>query len=118
MTSRILIIDDIARWTDFVKDSLDTFEIIVAQDANFALHQLESNRFDLVILSSRYLDTFEAIKANHPDQPIIVVTVHPTTEEALRAYRTGALRYFAKPFNRNDLLNQINQVIPEMAETA
>jgi DNA-binding NtrC family response regulator len=39
--------------------------------------------------------------------------VQPTTQEALQAYRMGAIRYFPKSFSQQDLLNNIKEVLPK-----
>ena len=112
MKARILIIDDEPRWIDFAKSDLSKFEIIVAPDTKTALAKLEANQFDLVIASSRRLDALEIIARKYSDKRVVVTTVQPTTQEALTAYRLGAMRYFAKSFSHWDLFNRIREAIP------
>jgi len=112
MKTRILIIDDEPRWIDFAKNDLNKFEIVVAPDKETALAELEANQFDLVIASSRRLDVLEVIAEKYP---VVVMTVQPTTQEALAAYRLGAVRYFAKSFGRRDLYERVKEVIPAAA---
>ena len=112
MKSRILIIDDEPRWVEFVKNNLVKFEIVVAPDAKTALAHLEANRFDLVIASSRRLDILRIIAEKYSDKRVVVTTVQPTTQEALSAYRLGAIRYFAKSFNPLDLFKHIKEALP------
>jgi len=112
MKIRILIIDDEPRWIEFVKDNLSKFEIIVAPDIRTALDELAANRFDLIIASSRRMDVLEVIARKYSDKRVVVTTVQPTTQEARTAYKLGALRYFAKSFNRHDLFNRLSEVIP------
>lgn len=112
MTIRILVIDDEPRWIEFAKSDLSKFEIVVAPDTETALAELEADQFDLVIASSRRLDVLEVIAEKHSDKRVVVTTVQPTTQEALVAYRLGAMRYFAKSFGRQDLFNRIREVIP------
>ncbi|HET60060.1 MAG TPA: response regulator [Chloroflexi bacterium] len=109
---RILIIDSEPRWIDFAKNELSPFEIVVAPDTKTALAELEDDQFDLVIASSRRLDALEIIAREYSDKLFIVTTVHPTTQEALAAYRLGAMRYFPKSFRQQDLLNHVSEVIP------
>lgn len=118
MKTRILIIDDEPRWIDFAKSDLGKSEIIVARDTETALAELEANQFDLVIASSRRLDALEVIARKYADKRVVVTTVQPTTQEALAAYRLGAMRYFAKSFGRDDLLNRVKEVIPASAGAA
>lgn len=112
MKNRILIIDDEPRWIDFALNDLSRFEIVVAHSVEEAITELEADRFDLVIASSRRLDILETIRQRFADKRVVVMTVQPTTQEALTAYRLGAYRYFPKSFGRRDLLNRIKEVIP------
>jgi DNA-binding NtrC family response regulator len=112
MKMRILIIDDEPRWIDFAKSDLSKFEIVVARDVNTALAELEADCFDLVIASSRRLDMLETIRKKYADKRVVVTTMQPSTEEALTAYRLGAIRYFPKSFGRRDLLNRVKEAIP------
>jgi len=118
MKTRILIIDDEPRWIDFAKSDLSKFEIVVAPDTETALAELETNQFDLVIASSRRLDVLEVIAEKYSDKHVVVTTVQPTTQEALAAYRLGAMRYFAKSFGRRDLFNRVEEVIPSSVGAA
>ena len=118
METRILIIDDEPRWVKFAKSDLGEFEIIVASDAKSALDELERDQFDLVIASSRRLDVLEVIAEKYSDKRVVVTTVRPTTQEALAAYRLGAMRYFAKSFGRTDLFDHVREVVPASGSTA
>ena len=110
MMTRILIIDDEPRWINFAKSDLGKFEIVVAPDTETALAELEADQFDLVIASSRRLDVLKVIAEKYSDKPVVVTTVQPTTQEALAAYRLGAMRYFAKSFGRQDLFDRVRLI--------
>ncbi len=112
MKTRILIIDDEPRWIDFVKNDLSRFEIVVASTIEEALKQLEDDQFDLVIASSGHLDIIKEIGEKYADKRVIVTTVRPNTQEALNAYRLGAVRYFPKSFGSEDLLNRVRELLP------
>ena len=118
MKTRILIIDDEVRWINFAKHDLSTFEIVVAPDAETALAELEADQFDLVIASSRRLDVLKVIAEKYSDKRVVVTTVQPTTQEALAAYRLGAMRYFPKSFGPQDLIEQVIEIIPASADSA
>ena len=118
MKTRILIIDDEPRWINFAKSDLPKFDIIVANDVKAALAELEADQFDLVIASSRRLDVLEVITQKYSGKKVVVTTVQPTTQEALAAYRLGAMRYFAKSLGRRDLLNRVKEAISASAGAA
>ena len=114
MRMRILIIDDEPRWIAFARDDLEVegFEIVVARDAKAAIAELEDDQFALVIASSRSMDLLEVISREYSDKKVVVTTVQPTTQEALAAYRLGAMRYFAKSFGQQDLFERIQELVP------
>lgn len=113
MKIRILIIDNEPRWLEFAQKDLEVFEIVVAKTADDALAELEQDMFDLVIASSRNLGVLEVIAEKFADKRVIVTTIRPSTDEALQAYRLGAVRYLPKSFSQSNLLNQVKDVIPD-----
>jgi DNA-binding NtrC family response regulator len=113
MKIRILIIDNEPRWLEFAQKDLNIFEIVVACTIKDALKELEQDMFDLVIASSRNIKILEVISEKYSDKRVAVTTIKPSTEEALQAYRLGAVRYFPKSFSQSDLLKQVEEIIPE-----
>jgi DNA-binding NtrC family response regulator len=111
MKIRILIIDNEPRWINFVKNDLDAFEIVVAPDKKTAIEELEKDRFQLVIASAGYLEILQEISERF-DKQVVVTTVMPSNEEALNAYRKGAIRYITKSFQQQDLFNNIKELVP------
>jgi DNA-binding NtrC family response regulator len=112
MKIRILIIDNEPRWIQFVKQDLNSFEIVTAHDIIEATDELEKNNFELVIASANNLDILKIISDKYSDKHVIVTTINPSVEEALDAYRLGAIRYIPKSFGKSDLLNKVHDVIP------
>jgi DNA-binding NarL/FixJ family response regulator len=113
MVVRILIIDSEPRWIDFAKRDLGVFEIVVAKTEEEAIAELEQDQFDLVIASAASLNILRIISEEYSEKKVVVTTVQPSTQEALQAYRLGAIRYFPKSFSQRDLLNNIKEVLPE-----
>lgn len=112
MRVRVLIIDNEPRWLDYAKGDLHKFEIAIASDFITALEELKKNKFELVIVSSNYLEVLETIFKKHPSIRAVVVTICPSTREARDAYRFGALRYFPKSFKSRDLFDHVKDAIP------
>lgn len=108
---RILLIDDEPRWISFVTKDLEPFEIVVAPDQTKAIEELEADDFDLIVASSHRLDVLQIIAERFADKCVVVTTIRPTTQEALTAYRLGTKKYFAKSFERQDLLAELVEVI-------
>jgi DNA-binding NarL/FixJ family response regulator len=110
---RILIIDSEPRWIEFAKRDLGIFQIVVAKTEEEAIAELEEDQFDLVIASAASLDILKIISEKYSEKKVVVTTVQPTTQEALQAYRLGAIRYFPKSFSQQDLLNSVKEVLPK-----
>ena len=112
MKMRILLIDDEPRWIEFARRDLESFEIVVAASQAEAEAELEKDQFNLVIASSRWLNVLELIREKYAEKRVMVTTIQPTPEEALTAYRSGAVDYIPKSFANNDLLEHVKKVVP------
>lgn len=109
---RILLIDDEPRWIDFARRDLESFEIVVAKGLDEAVAELEQDQFDLVIASSRWLRVLELIREKYAEKRVMVTTIRPTPEEALSAYRNGAVDYIPKSFADRELLEHVKKAVP------
>ena len=112
MKIRILIVDNEPRWIAFAKQDLEMFDIVVAKTAREALDQLEEDRFDLVIASSWNIDVLKIISEKFSDKRLVVATIKSNTDEAIQAYRFGAVNYFPKSFRQKYLLNHVKGALP------
>lgn len=111
--TRILIVDNEPRWIKFAQQDLVPFEVVVAHTNEEARVELEQDQFDLVIASAGNLAILDLIAANYSEKTLVVTTLQPSTQEALRAYRSGAVRYFPKSFGRQDLINNVKDILPK-----
>lgn len=116
MRTRILIIDNEPRWIEFAENDIKGCDIVVASNIDMALGELEKDQFDLVIASSGYLEILESISKRFADKQVMITTVKPSTREALDAYRKGAERYITKSFHKQDLHNDVRNLIPESTD--
>jgi len=118
----ILIIDD----NDINRLNLrlllkDAYTIVEAGDLEQADHMLTEHRVDLIVLDlalppepdnpeigMRYLEQFgsEGI-----DIPVVVITGHDERKLATRAQKAGALDFFAKPFDPDEVRNTIDEAM-------
>lgn len=108
----ILIIDDIPKNIQVAASILQEsgYQMAFAQDGRTALVQIESKRFDLILLDIMMpqMDGFEVcrrIKANpnHRDIPIIFLTAKDDTDSIVKGFELGAMDYLTKPFNGAEL---------------
>jgi DNA-binding NtrC family response regulator len=117
MPARILIVDDDPRWLNFAREDLEViFEVDMATNLETALVKLEKSHYDLIIASSRRLDVLEAISQLYPKRPVVVATGQPTTHEAIRSYRLGAMDYFAKDFQPEVVSGKAREAIKKSAK--
>lgn len=102
---KILVADDhsvVRQGLKQILQSLNTFSTIEeAQDGNEALEKIKSDFFDFVILDISMpglsgLDILQAIKNLGIKRNILILSVHPQEQYAVRALRMGASGYLSK----------------------
>ena len=57
------------------------------------------------------IEILEAVKADHPDLPVIVISGHGTIETAVAAIRKGAYDFVEKPFNADRLVLAVTRAL-------
>src|SRR5947199_951301 len=112
-TNDILIVDDEADLRDLVGGSLEDegFTTRTARDSDSALAEISSRRPHLVFLDiwlqgSKLdgLQLLEAIKRDHPELPIVMISGHGNIETAVAAIKRGAYDFIEKPFKSDRLI--------------
>ncbi|WP_062202556.1 sigma-54 dependent transcriptional regulator [Aureimonas sp. AU12] len=113
MASDILIVDDEADIRDLVAGLLEDegHETRTASNSDAALQSIADRVPRLIFLDiwlqgSRLdgLDMLDAIKAQHPDVPVVMISGHGNIETAVSAIRRGAYDYIEKPFKADRLV--------------
>jgi two-component system nitrogen regulation response regulator NtrX len=113
MAADMLIVDDEADIRDLVSGILEDegHSTRLARDADEGLKTIEERRPHLVILDiwlqgSRLdgLEMLSAIKKQHPDLPVVIISGHGNIETAVTAIRRGAYDYIEKPFKADRLI--------------
>src|ERR1700746_486191 len=113
MASDILIVDDEADIRELVAGILDDegFSTRTARDSDSALNEVALRRPHLVFLDiwlqgSKLdgLQLLEAIKKDHPDLPIVMISGHGNIETAVAAIKRGAYDFIEKPFKSDRLI--------------
>jgi CheY-like chemotaxis protein len=110
LTKRILIVDDNPNMSVLLSDILEIFDFqgAHAQDGSEALEKLRRHKYDLVFTDLRMpnmdgLDLLKAIKSEHPEMPVVVVTGYSdanTKEEVISERADG---FLSKPFKVNEI---------------
>jgi len=96
----------------------DSYLVLEAGDVEQAEKMLAAHRVDLLVLDlalppepdnpeigMRYLDQ---LHQENPDIPVVVITGHEERKLAVRARKTGALDFFGKPFDPDEVHNTID----------
>jgi DNA-binding NtrC family response regulator len=118
----ILIVDDesAARLTMTLLLRRRGHRVLQATGAIAALKALGEEMVDLVITDLRMpdgsgLDVLRAAKANAPDASVILLTAYAGWESAKEAIQLGALDYFEKGRDPDELLHRIDKALEEKA---
>jgi two-component system nitrogen regulation response regulator NtrX len=113
MASDILIVDDEADIRELVSGILQDEGYITrsARDSDDALAAIAARRPNLVFLDiwlqgSRLdgLQVLDAIKREHPEVPVVMISGHGNIETAVAAIKRGAYDFIEKPFKADRLV--------------
>lgn len=111
-----LVIDDEVPLTKSLAFALKQAEIgcLEAHDAQSGLKIAEAERPDIILLDVRLpdisgLEVLERLQATLPDIPVIMISAHSDTKDAVRAIKNGAADYLNKPFDVDELIMLIRE---------
>ena len=118
---RLLIVDDEASIRDMLAFFFHKRGFEVQTASNFTEGQAAALRStpDLVLSDIKMpdgngLDLLRRIKAESPKTPVIMITAHTSTPDAIEAMKAGAVDYIAKPFNVEELALIVDRALGEM----
>src|SRR6266704_3275885 len=120
MADDILIVDDEADIRELVSGILQDEGFITrsARDSDDALAHVASRRPSLVYLDiwlqgSRLdgLQLLDAMKAEHPELPVVMISGHGNIETAVAAIKQGAYDFIEKPFKADRLVLVANRAL-------
>lgn len=116
---KILIADDHAIVRRGLKQILtETSDMIVAGEAHNGQELLEkarSDHWDVVVLDISMpgrggLDILKQLKSEQPKLPVLMLTIHPEDQYAVRVLRAGASGYLTKESAPDHLVEAIRKV--------
>lgn len=117
---RILIVDDHAVVRQGLKQILsESFRAAVfgeAGNAQAALDMVWKNEWDVVILDISLpgrngLEVLKDIKRTRPKLPVLILSMHPEDQFAVRVIRSGAAGYMTKESAPDELVGAIKKVL-------
>lgn len=116
---KVLIADDHALIRKGLKQLLDdTEELRVtgeAETGNEAYRMAQTGEFDVVLLDismpdKHGIDVLKQIKGSQPQLPVLMLSMHPEEQYALRSMKAGAAGYLNKQSAPAQLVTAIRQV--------
>jgi len=116
---RILIADDHAIVREGLKQVVaDTTDLIVTGEADNGRETLKLVRngdFDVVLLDIAMpgrggLDTLKQLKQERPELPVLILSMHPEEQYAVRALKSGAAGYLTKASAPDELIKAIKKI--------
>lgn len=117
---KVLIADDHAIFREGLKKVIATSDdMCVVDEATNGpelLRKVMEQEFNLVVLDVSMpgrsgLDVLAELKAHHPSLPVVVLSMHPEEQYAIRAYRSGAAGYITKESPPRELLDALHKAL-------
>ena len=66
---------------------------------------------DLIMPGRSGLDALQQIKQLHPNLPVLILSIHPEEQYALRVLKAGASGYLSKDMAPDELVNAVKKVM-------
>jgi len=121
---RILLVEDEENIRDVVKLNLEMedYEVVTAGDGRTALKHFKEQHFDLLILDVMLpeVDGFqivEQVRLTNMDVPVIFLTAKDAAGDRITGLKKGADDYLTKPFNLEELLLRVNNLIKRTSKS-
>ncbi len=116
MDYQILIVDDEKELCVSLSEILteEGFRTIYTSDPREAPAMVARNHVDLIILDIRMpgiggIDLLKMLRRTNPNIKVIILTGHPSIENAVLSMKYGAVNFYEKPPNLKRLLNEIRE---------
>jgi DNA-binding NarL/FixJ family response regulator len=117
---RVLIADDHAivrrGLKDIIRDDFPSAEIVDVADADQLVKKVIQEDWDVVITDLSMpgrsgLEALQQIKQHKPSLPVLVLSIYPEEQYAIRVLKAGASGYLNKDMAPDELVNAINRVM-------
>jgi len=98
-----------------LQDAKDIHHVDEARDGKETINKVSEQDYDLVILDISLpgrsgIDVLKQLKCSKPELPILILSMHPEEQYAVRALRAGAAGYLTKESAPDELIGAIKKV--------
>lgn len=114
----MLVVDDEVRLTTLVAEYLvgADFSVEVCHDGFAALERIRGGSVDAVVLDRMLpgltgVEVCRALRAEHNDVPIVLLTARGAVDERVEGLESGADDYMVKPFALEELVARLNALL-------
>lgn len=117
---RIIIADDHALIRKGLKEILQQVEGLVlldeAQNGSELLLKIEENDYDIIVLDISMpgksgLDVLKDLRHIKPEIPVLILSVYPEEQYAIRVLKAGAAGYLTKDSAPDELVSAIKKIV-------
>jgi DNA-binding NarL/FixJ family response regulator len=86
-----------------------------AKDGKETISKVSANKYDVVLLDISFpgrsgIDVLKQLKSYRPKLPVLILSMHPEEQYAVRALRAGASGYLTKESAPDELIEAIRKV--------
>jgi two-component system response regulator HydG len=117
----ILVVDDSSDTLEILKRNLmlKGYQVFTSSNVPRAIEILDYTPVDLVITDLKMprvggLDLVRHVRENFKYTEIIMITGYPSVESAVKAVKTGAEDYLAKPFTDEELFTAVRNALEKL----
>ena len=116
---KILIADDHPIVREGFKQVLsETTDMLVADEAGNGqevLNLIRNNKYDVILLDISMpgrsgLEILKELRSEYPKLPVLIVSIYPEEQYAIRAFRAGASGYLTKASAPHELIAAIRKI--------
>ena len=115
---KILVAEDEKIMLDILESELDHagYDVTAAKDGAEASALCSENHYDIILLDVKMphksgIEVLEEIRADSKLPVVIMITAFASIENAVEAMKLGADDYITKPYDINELLNKISDIV-------
>ncbi len=117
----ILVVDDSSDTLELLQRNLASqgYKVFTAPGVVGAIKILDATPIDLVITDIKMPklsghDLIRHVRENFKDTEVVVITGYPSIEGAVKAVKTGAEEYLAKPFTDDELFSGVRRALDKL----